>query len=91
MRQSGILYVFVSLGVRQSGILYVLVSLSGILYIFVSLSVGQSGILYVFMSLSETKWTFVCFYESAWNFCESECETKWNYESLESFPLNSRY
>ncbi len=78
MRQSGILYVFVSLGVRQSGILYVLVSLSGILYVFVSLSVGQSGIC-VFMSLSETKWTFVCFCESAWSFCEPECETKCNF------------
>ena len=63
---------------RQSEILYVLVSLSGILYIFVSLSVRQSGILYVFMSLSETKWTFVYLCESAWSFCESECDTKWN-------------
>ena len=48
MRQSGMLYIFVSLSVRQSGILYVLVSLSvrqsGILYGFVSMSVRQSGI-----------------------------------------------
>ena len=91
MRQSGILYVFVSLSVRQSGILYVLVSLGGILCIFVSLNVGQSGILYVFMSLSEMvslsmrqKWNFKTFLipslrqSGFFKVFYSDCEAKWN-------------
>ncbi len=33
----------------------------------------------MFLWVWVTKWTFVCFCESAWSFCESECETKWNF------------
>ena len=47
-------------------------------YMFLRVSVRQTGILYVFMSLSD-KVDYVGFCESAWSFCESECETKLNF------------